>query len=293
MYQLYLSFLERLSAQLLWQITGLVAVVLLLMSIYILIRMRLNHRKEQRRSEIRQEWNSVLAELLMNEQAEDQEPELPARLWQALKKPFVRRVVTSELVRTQASLRGQMNSVIVQLYNKLQLHEVSVSLLFSRQWHRKAKGIQQLSSMGQYQVAELIVAYTNHPHVAVRSEAQVGMVRLEGPQGLRFLNTLRQPLSEWQQFNLLHELQLHKATDITGPEQWLQSANASVVVFAIRLCRQFQLFDFAPQIQQLLHHTQTAVRVESRQCLITWGLLPSANMEQPVLEFVLPEKLSA
>lgn len=262
----------HLSQNLLWLLTAFVAMVLLVLGAGILIMMRVNKYKEEQRRQIRTQWQDLLAEALMAEPGEGESIKLPAAFWKALEKPFVRRVLASELVRTQQSLRGHLNQTVTNLYNLLKLYDQSLALLHSRQWHRKAKGIQQLSAMGQYAVADLIVAHTNHHNISVRNEAQLGMLRLEGLKGLRFLEGLLHPISEWQQFNLLHQLQLHTVTELPDMERWLQSPQQSVVVFAIRLCRLFQLFGYSGQMEGLQRHTNSAIRTEANQCLHHWGL---------------------
>ncbi|OLY92212.1 hypothetical protein SAMN05444008_12422 [Cnuella takakiae] len=290
-YALELHFSENL----IWVFTAFVALVLLVLGAGILIMMRINRYKEEQRRQIRAQWKDLLAEMLMEENVGEQDLRLPPEFEAALQKPFVRRVLASELVRTQQSLRGNMNETITAVYNQLQLADQSLALLHSRKWHRKAKGIQQLSSMGQYQVAELIVDLTNHPNLSVRNEAQLGMIRLEGPDGLRFLNSLQHALSEWQQFNLLHQMQLYTGVELPDMDGWLLGSQQSVVVFAIRLCRLFQLFGYAGQIEGLQRHSNTAIRREANQCLHHWGLteLYTEEMLRKAMATPLAQPLTA
>lgn len=283
------------SQNLLWLITAFVAMVLLILGAGILILMQVNKYKEEQRRQIRAQWQDLLAEALMSETIEGENIKLPAPFWKALEKPFVRRVLASELVRTQQSLRGHLNQTVTNLYNLLKLYDQSLALLHSRQWHHKAKGLQQLSAMGQYHVADLIVSYTNHSNESVRNEAQLGMLRMEGLGGLRFLEGLQHPISEWQQFNLLHQLQLHTVTELPDMDRWLKAPQQTVVVLAIRLCRLFQLFGYAGQMEKLQRHANNAIRTEANQCLHHWGLaeLQREDIFRKALSAAAPKPITA
>lgn len=266
-------FISSADGSWLWIITGCTIVALLLMSGWIIIKLNLGKRKELRRQQIRDEWSDLLAGLLMEEDLAETGVTLPDNFARELRKPFVRAVVTAELVRIGQSLRGQMAETAVILYNRLQLEQHSVRLLHSRRWHRQVKGIQQLSAMQQHKYAAEIQQKTNHANTWVRNEAQLAQIRLDGLNGLRFLCQLRQPLSEWQQFNLLHLLQLQPTGPLPQVTEWLAATNTSVVVFALRLCRLFQYFEYAHFIEGLTNHADAGVRSEAIQCLRLWGLV--------------------
>lgn len=281
-----------LSERLFWYSTAVVALVLSGLSVWILLLMRTHKRQELRRQQIRAAWNNILANLLMNEDLMEEGIELPPTFTAELKKPFVCSVLASELVSTRQSLRGQMADAVLSVYNQLGLVDYSAKLFYSKKWHRMAKGIQQVSAMAQYQFLDAILQRTNHHNLWVRNEAQLGMLRLRGAQGLYFLESLRQPLSEWQQFNLLHQLQLQNAQSLPDLTQWLQSENHSVAVFTIRLCQLFQCFQYAGQITALQRHPAPAIRIEANQCLHRWGLaeLHTGEILPVVQSFLQPGK---
>jgi hypothetical protein len=278
------------TGQILWVVTIAVTVVLFFLVAWILVQLHTHKRKEIRRSHIREEWNVILAGFLMDEGISGQDFELPAAFTAQLKKPFVCSVLASELVRTRQALRGHMAANVVALYNQLGLAACSEQLLNSPKWHLQAKGIQQLSVMEQHQFFDAIYIRVNHPNKWVRNEAQLGMLRLRGTQGIGFLKHLRYPLSEWQQFNLLHQLQLSQTKNLPGLGRWLLSKNNSVVVFSIRLCQMYQLFDYAARIETLQRHASLSVRQVAGECLSHWGFAADAA---PVVSFHMPQNQTA
>jgi hypothetical protein len=128
----------------------------------------------------------------------------------------------------------------------------------------------------------------NHTNQYVRNEAQLGMIRLKGAAGLSFLTHLQNPLSDWQQFNLLHQLQLQQVGVIDVAPAWLESDNSSVVVFAIRLCRVFQCFSMSGYLKVLLLHEAPQVREEASKCLAGWGMAVSEPVGVEVTKFPEP-----
>jgi hypothetical protein len=262
------------SGYILWVVTAIVSAVMLFFVVWILIQLQTNKQKQLRHNAIKEEWNNIVVGLLMDESVVDENFKLPPSFVSKLKKPSVRSVLASELVRTRQSLRGNMADTVVAVYNRLGLAASSGKLLNSHKWHLQAKGIQQLSVMEQHQYFKAIYIRVNHPNVWVRNEAQLGMLRLRGTQGLGFLKHLRYPLSEWQQFNLLHQLQLMQSKNLPGLGAWLLSKNNSVVVFSIRLCQMYQLFEHAGQIEKLQQYASPSVRSVAAECLAHWGLIP-------------------
>lgn len=260
------------NGSILWMVTAFVSIVLAFLTGWILFQLQLNHGNKMRRHSIKKEWNAILADLLMNESVLKERVDLPATFVVELRKPFVRRVLAAELVRTRQSLRGTMADTVVAVYNQLGLVACSERLLNSRKWHRQAKGIQQLSIMGQQQYFNAIYRRVNDPNIWVRNEAQLGMLRLKGTKGLGFLKHLRYSLTEWQQFNLLHQLQLQPSRELPSLGTWLLSKNYSVVVFSIRLCRIYQLFEHSELIEQLQQHPSATVRLAASECLSHWGI---------------------
>ena len=89
------------------------------------------------------------------------------------------------------------------------------------------------------------------------------MINLKGFDGLNFLNTIPNVISEWQQLRLLLSI-----TDIpSGSEEsidlWLRSENDSVVIFTLRLLRKFQLLSLYSSVLNLFNHRSDQVRIQA------------------------------
>ncbi|MEO7530881.1 MAG: hypothetical protein ABIS69_05700, partial [Sediminibacterium sp.] len=150
-----------------------------------------------------------------------------------------------ELILCKKNFSGAVGENIVALYIQLGLKEYSVKKISTKsRWHIRARGIQELYVMDQVDVLETIYKNTNSNNEFIRMEAQTGVIHLTGFSGLRFLDMISYPLTEWQQLKLLEQLRLYpKKEDLSDKiPDWLQAKNETVVVFALRLANEYQQF---------------------------------------------------
>ncbi|NML20117.1 HEAT repeat domain-containing protein [Pseudoflavitalea sp. G-6-1-2] len=207
--------------------------------------------------------------ILTSMETEETNLRLPGfeELQQRCHNAYNRKVIIEELILARKSLSGQAAETVRQLYTSLQLQTDSEKKLSSYKWHKKAKGIQELSLMQQRQYWKNIYRLTDHHNEHVRMEAQAGVVRLLGFIGLRFLNTASYQLTEWQQINLLYLLQSMPAADFKGIERWLHSQNASVVIFALKLVSSFRRYELHDLVMKCLHRREPAIRMQAFRTL--------------------------
>lgn len=188
-------------------------------------------------------------------------------LQQKCKDSYNRKVIINELVLARKNLSGQAAQTIEQLYTSLQLQLDSEQKLRSYKWHKKAKGIQELSLMGQRQYWKSIYRLTDYSNEHVRMEAQAGIVRLLGFASLRFLNSATYQISEWQQINLLYLLESLPVAEFQGIERWLHSGNKSVVIFALKLIGSFRRYEQHDLVIKCLQRTEPEIRQQAIKTL--------------------------
>jgi hypothetical protein len=180
-----------------------------------------------------------------------------------LNNPQFRNILTRELINAKKSVSGESAGNLVKLYLQLELQKYALSSLKEGKWYVKARVIQELSIMELKQHLTKIYRFTNDPNDLLRMEAQVAIVRLYRFEGLRFLDVVSYPLSEWQQISLLHELSQLSNENFSGVEKWLQSGNKSVVIFALKLARIYYRFELHESICRCLDDTDENVRYEA------------------------------
>src|SRR5690606_13427180 len=78
-----------------------------------------------------------------------------------------------------------------------------------------------------------------------------------------FLDVISYQISAWQQMKLLKELSIIPHVNVSGIDKWLKSDNCSVVVFALKLARNYHHFELYEEIIACLQHTEAHVRIQA------------------------------
>lgn len=173
-----------------------------------------------------------------------------------------RKLLVEEIMSAKKSISGTSADNLKHLYQQLRLDEYALKNLKKYTWHIKAKAIQELTVMGMNEYATELYPYTNNQNELVRMEAQTALIQFHGFEGLRFLDIIIYPISDWQQIKLLQQLSLVPPSNISI-DAWLKSANNSVVVFALKLARNYHRFELHDDIVVCLDHADSLVRLEA------------------------------
>jgi len=186
---------------------------------------------------------------------------LPKKLKKQFSSFINQQFAIDELIKSKKNLSGKAGENIAELYVQLGLKDYSMRKFKSGFWYVKARGIYELYMMEQQDMLVKIYKHTNSSNEFIRYEAQTAVIHFAGFDGLRFLDIITTPISDWQQIKLLEQLRPlnPKAMDNIG--NWLQSPNESVIIFALKLAdvyRQFQAYD---EVARCLYHNNEKIRV--------------------------------
>lgn len=191
---------------------------------------------------------------------------IPLKFQTLLKKKLPRAVLRAEILQVQKNISGASRDNLQKLYEQLGLKRDALKKLNRfRKWYIKAGGIQELSIMNQQDCLRSIYRYVNDKNEYVRMEAQSAAINFLGFHGLRFLNIISYPLSEWQQLNLLEQLSHKPVQEFKGITKWLQSPNDSVIIFALKLVRVYRYFELHDAVAKCIEHTNVEVR---KNCIV-------------------------
>ena len=201
------------------------------MLLYLLRRAALERRNSR--------WRALFSDLIQRaidwESADGSKLPVSLRVARSLKRVAARQLLIAELIKGKKALSGSAGANLVRLYIQLGLETDSLRKLDSLAWHRQAQGVQELALMEQRSQVARIYRLTNALNEVVRMEAQAAIVQLYGFDGLRFLDVLVRPLSEWQQIQLLRLLSREPGTPSGKLREWLRSTNPTVRDFARKL----------------------------------------------------------
>lgn len=172
---------------------------------------------------------------------------------------FRRQVLVNQMIDVSVNLKGDAEEKLRRLYLLLGLDRDSVTKAHSRRWHRKIKGFRELAFMNIRDANDEMYKALNSANEILRMEAQIALVRLSDDNPFEFLHHLERPFSLWEQISL-HELLIHH--DMKPPDfrQWLASPNSTIIMFSLRMIREFKQVDAEPDVRAVLAHEDPLVR---------------------------------
>lgn len=179
-----------------------------------------------------------------------------------LREPAFRSLFLDLLVASERKFSGSAREEITHLFYKFSLEDEAWRNLSKKKAYLIAGGIQELTAMSVLRALPQFTSLLGHKEKQVYQEAQYGIVSFSGADGLNFLDTLQHPLSEWQQLRILNSIVDIPHAQAVKIDQWLESTNASVIIFTLRLMRKFQMMSYYDQVLQLLEHDDTAVKLQ-------------------------------
>lgn len=180
-----------------------------------------------------------------------------------------RNLFLQKLVDSEKKFSGAAKNRIKDLFQEYDLRKEAMKKLNQKKAYLIARGIRELTVMEVQEAVPKIELYLSHPSPQVYQEAQYAMVRFKGFEGLSFLNNFPTRISEWQQLRFLLSISSLPADSDSALEEWLESANDTVVIFTLKLIKKFQVLSFYQKIAGLLNTSSIEVRVKAVQTLMS------------------------
>ena len=251
--------------------SGLFTLIVIGIVLFIVYYLQEKKRIAKTKKHLRSVYSNLISEISLCETEEEREEALAQPYMQSIISKWLssklgRKVLIKELVKSKDSLTGDAAQNLRWLYEKLSLDQDSFLRFSSKYWHVKASGIQQLAEMGQSKYLVKIYRETNSKNAFVRTEAQIAVVKLTGFKGLRFLNIVSHPITQWQQLCLIDQL---KEADIEPQKikAWLTSSNETVVQFALRLVEVYKCYELHDEVIGCLQHSSADLRLQALRAI--------------------------
>ena len=173
---------------------------------------------------------------------------------------YRRQVLIDEMIDVSINLKGEEARKLLSLYKHLGLDRDSMARARSLQWHKKIKGFRELAFMNIRDGNDAIYKALNSSNEILRMEAQIALVRLSDKDPFEFLSHLERPFSLWEQITL-HELLIQHTINVPSFTRWLSSPNPTVVMFALRMIREFSQKDAEDGVREAMSHSDPGVRL--------------------------------
>lgn len=223
-------------------------------------------KKHKLKINIRQALEEWITETIISESNADFA--VPEELSFIFKKTESRQMVIDELLRNKTNFTGIVSDNIIKLYYQLALNVDSINKIDGAKPGIQCQGIHELCVMEQKDQLLKVYRLTNSKSKDVRVEAQTAVLRWYGFRGLRFLDVLTFPITEFQQLRLLELLRQLQFDEIPKLEQWLTSANETVVNFALKITEHYKQSHVIHITEQCLSHKSEEVRIQAVKTLV-------------------------
>jgi hypothetical protein len=224
--------------------------------IILLIIILLNRTRMEREQKLRQylleKYQTLIVEYLYGDTVSDEFLKIASDR-------FRRQVLIDQIIDVSINLKGDSEHKLNELYNQLGLQDDSIRKAYSRKWHYKVKGFRELAFMNIRDANAEIFKALNSANEILRMEAQIALVRLSVENPFMFLDQLRRPFSRWEQISL-YELLIQHNLSAPSFKQWLDSPNPTVIMFALRMVREFKQNDAEEDLCKVLSHPEIRVK---------------------------------
>lgn len=174
-------------------------------------------------------------------------------------KPLNRKILVSILFNYQENLRGEMDKQILEIFKRLKLDEDSKAAVNASVFYKKVQGIRALTNMCPESALDVVKDYLNHPHDAVRAEAQSSFIILNKENPFEFFSTLTSPFSRWTQLSVFFLFRLNKFPNLSFVD-YLDSDHPDIRNFCLRMIIFFQQLENTAVILEMLNSDMELTR---------------------------------
>lgn len=249
-----------------WILSGILAFFVVISIIYLKILRNLLRREDVLKVKLEHKYEGLLLSYLFEESENNklnkQQNEFIKTIQSKIGDNFKRNIIVQTLLKLKNEVSGEIEIAIQNLYLKSNLKEHAYQQLKSKKWHIVASGIKELTQFKVKEAYPEIKKLIKYPKKEVRKEVELYLVSLFYFEGLEFLNDLKINLSEWDQIELLEELQKMDNQEIPDIKVWLNSKNDSVVSFSLKLAKIYNKYDCVETLIILLNHKSKKIRLE-------------------------------
>lgn len=237
-----------------------------------------------------------------DENINEQQQKIVDYLKKCIQNPLKRKIIIATFLKLKNEISGETADAIQNLYYQTGLIDSATAKLKSKKWDNIARAIRELNQFEIKETHDEIIQLINHPRKEVRNEIQKYLVKLFRFEGLKFLDVLENPLSEWDQIQLLEILNKFNNLEIPDMNNWLYSKNDSVVLFTIKLVRIYNQFEAQEAIVALFNHSNIEIRIAAINIVNHLGIyeaieiiktdLSSRTLEEQIAFFKMMEEMA-
>jgi len=228
-----------------------IATMLILLVVILLNRTRME-KEEDLKQYLAETYQGMIIDYLFTGSS-------PDRFRSIASDTYRRQALIDQMIDVSVNLKGDAEEKLCGLYIYLGLDRDSINRANDYRWHKKIKGFRELAFMNIKDANDSIYKALNSKNDILRMEAQIALVRLSNEDPFDFLFQLVRPFSLWEQITL-HELIIQHDLPVPEFKRFLKASNPTVVMFALRMIKEFRQKDAEEDLRDTLEHPSPDVR---------------------------------
>ena len=287
----------QLIESVIWTLVVILVIIITILVIYLKV-LRNNIRVNVRRNtNYTAQVEGLLINFLYSGEEGDQYSKSQKKIIKEFKKGLPskrkRKIIIQTFIKLGHEVSGNMVVEMYKLYEEIGLLNYTIKKLRSKKWNVIAIGIRDLREFKVKKTQHLIKKFINHRRQEVRREAHLYFLQLFGYDGLSFLDNLKVPISEWDQIQLLGEIEKIENHEILDVIKWLRSKNVYVVTLMLRVVKFFNRLETKEVLLDMLNHSNLVVRLSVIDILTHFEVKEAKGiLKNKIEELSLKEKIA-
>jgi len=262
------EFLDNLEVRIYWHfiLAGTFLLLAVLMVAIIFLSRLVKRSRDKERKELKNHINGYVNAIIVNDFAEVNSVKLATykynmdKLYTICNRSWKRQVLIDQLLELRKNLVGSSAIILEKIYKDLLLDKHSYQKFKSAFWNVKAKGIKEISTFNCNRYLHAIVKFIPSKNSILRNEAYFALIQLHENNPLEFLDDYKGKISSWMELNFYHMLLKKDQTKQINFSRWYNSANVSVVLFAIKMTEKFRQFSAIASLGELLQNPNAEIK---------------------------------
>ncbi len=244
-------------------LAGILVIVMLLLQFNRLINEGIHKKKKITQRKIEQFLSALVFEDSPIKAPENLKKIDDFRLEIPFDKTWCKELLIRNLIRLDGNFKGAVKDKVKDIYLHMGLYSYSLSLLESKTWYIKIKGIFQLQKMNCLSADKLLKKYTKSSHKHLRSAALIAYISLAQKEPLQVLDHYEEQISKIEELKIFQVIKSRKIQMPQNIENWLHSPNPSLVVLSLRLMGYYNHVPHLDTLRTLLYVQHIRIRKEA------------------------------
>lgn len=175
-------------------------------------------------------------------------------------KTWCKIILITNLIELKKNFKGEMASMFIDIYIRLDLNAYSQNLITNGIWYQKTVGIYHFEELGYSEGLPFITPYIEHSNETLKSVALIAYIALKETDPLAIFNNYTGYISKIDELKIIDTIKKKKIKVPPYINEWLQSNNTSLILLTIKLISYYNHLDAGVGILQMLEYNNEEIR---------------------------------